>query len=208
MNKKLIKSIVSVTCGLGVATSIPFVATSCGCSSVSPDKINPLPDTVYKYDATNNKKLLGFTDEFLVNQNKYKQYNTMLISTNVNDIAQEAFHGKIPLFITKIIFPAEMPEEIATGYGVFYNNSSITSIVLPGNLKTTYMGLFEDCSNLSSITWDAWDCSSFDGCFRGVAATGTVKVTNPIDSDYDSAALLTILKQSGELPSGWQVAED
>ncbi len=33
MNKKLIKVITSIACGLGVATSIPFATTSCGCSS-------------------------------------------------------------------------------------------------------------------------------------------------------------------------------
>lgn len=29
MNKKLIKTIVSITCGLGIATAIPIIATSC-----------------------------------------------------------------------------------------------------------------------------------------------------------------------------------
>ncbi len=161
MNKKLIKTLSVIACGLGVTLSIPFAATSCGSSSVSPDKNKWLPDTVYEYGGTDNKSLLGFTDEFLVNQNKYKQYNTMLISTNVNDIVQDAFNGKIPPFITNIIFPAEMPEEINTTYGVFAHNPSITSVVLPGNLKNTYQGIFCGCSNLSSITWDAWDCSSF-----------------------------------------------
>lgn len=33
MNKKLIKIITSIACGLGVATSIPFIASSCGSSS-------------------------------------------------------------------------------------------------------------------------------------------------------------------------------
>lgn len=33
MNKKLIKMIASIACGLGVATSIPFAVASCGSSS-------------------------------------------------------------------------------------------------------------------------------------------------------------------------------
>ncbi len=33
MNKKLIKTIVSITCGLGIVTTIPFIASSCGFSS-------------------------------------------------------------------------------------------------------------------------------------------------------------------------------
>lgn len=35
MNKKLIKSILSVACGLGISTSIPFLSTSCGSNSSS-----------------------------------------------------------------------------------------------------------------------------------------------------------------------------
>ncbi len=40
MNKKLIKTIASITCGLGIVASIPFAITSCGSSS-SEEKINP-----------------------------------------------------------------------------------------------------------------------------------------------------------------------
>lgn len=36
MTKKIIKSILSITCGLGVVTAIPFVSTSCGSSSKKP----------------------------------------------------------------------------------------------------------------------------------------------------------------------------
>lgn len=33
MNKKLIKTIASITCGLGITATIPFIASSCGSSS-------------------------------------------------------------------------------------------------------------------------------------------------------------------------------
>ncbi len=196
MKNKLLKTIASITCGLGIILSIPFAATSCGCS-VKKDK--PLPEEVYKItDKYSRTTLEGFTDEFIENQNDYKDYNTMQIPININNIIVDAFNGKIPPFITKIIFPPEMKDEIYTDYGIFAGNHSITSVVLPGNLKSTTQGIFNDCSNLTSITWDAWNCAYFDfNGFLGVAAKGIVKVTNPIDDEHDSAALLTVLKQKG-----------
>ncbi len=37
MNKKMIKTIVSITCGLGIICSVPFISTSCGSSEKIPE---------------------------------------------------------------------------------------------------------------------------------------------------------------------------
>ncbi len=58
MNKKLLKLIVCIAAGVGIASSIPFTTTSCGCSSSEDDDLNnPLPDEVYDLDGTH---LRGF----------------------------------------------------------------------------------------------------------------------------------------------------
>ncbi|MDE6477369.1 MAG: hypothetical protein K2L48_04255 [Mycoplasmoidaceae bacterium] len=53
MNKKLIKTIGAITCGLGIISSIPFAAISCGCSA---KKDKPLPESVYKIDQVGQEK--------------------------------------------------------------------------------------------------------------------------------------------------------
>lgn len=206
LNKKLLKLItlsssITATLAVGMGGIVYSLQEANGTI--------PLPDEVYKitdkYSYT--AALEGFTQEFLDNQDNYKNCNTMLIPINIDYIDEDAFNGMIPSFITKIIFPAEMKNDISTGYGIFCDNPSIKSVVLPGNLKYTTQGIFMNCSNLTSIVWDAWNCTSFDfNGFLGVAAKGTVKVTNPIDAEHDSAALLDKLKQKGGLPEGWTVA--
>ena len=58
MNKKLLKSIVCIAAGVGIATSIPFTTTSCGFSSQDDDvSMNPLPIEVYNIQ---NNVLKGF----------------------------------------------------------------------------------------------------------------------------------------------------
>lgn len=58
LNKKLLKSIVCIATGVGIAASIPFTTTSCTFSSQDDDvSINPLP--IYVYNIQNNV-LKGF----------------------------------------------------------------------------------------------------------------------------------------------------
>ncbi len=141
MNKKLLKSIVCVAAGVGIASSIPFAVTSCGCSQ---EKINPLPDTVYKYDETDPKKLVGFTNEFLANQTAYDMYNAIEIPARVTEIANNAFYDNststIPPFITKLTF-AEGSVCSTIGNTAFGYCSSLTSVTLPDSLTTMDMQL-------------------------------------------------------------------
>ena len=94
MNKKLLKSIICAASGVGVATSIPFAATSCGCSSKD-DVIPPnaLPYEVYEIDA--NNVLIGFTEEFLANPSAYDMCDTMQIPSRVISVADRAFTKKM-----------------------------------------------------------------------------------------------------------------
>ncbi len=52
MNKKLIKTIVSITCGLGIATTIPFAISSCSSNDTPTDKVE------IKYNGTEESKNL------------------------------------------------------------------------------------------------------------------------------------------------------
>ena len=259
MNKKLIKMIASIACGLGVATSIPFAATSCGCSSkddVIP--LNALPYEVYEVDQRN--VLLGFTDEFLANPTAYDMCNIMQIPARVTSIDHSAFEkdlvSLIPSFIKNLIF-ANGSNCSTIGQLSFAYNSSLTSIDLsncnnlvdiypaafshctaitsinllncvklrlisslcfsdcssltsasfPSNLSTIGSAAFSNCSNFNSIIWNEWRGGTSIGsdAFSGISSTGVVKVTNPIDAEHDSAALLASLKTftSGFPSTGW-----
>ncbi len=46
MNKKLIKTITSVACGLGIISSIPFFGTSCSEDGSTIESINSVSDLV------------------------------------------------------------------------------------------------------------------------------------------------------------------
>ncbi len=93
----------------------------------------------------------------------------------------------------------------------FENCSSLTSISFPKNLEKIEYEAFSGCPNLSSITWDAWNGNAAlqISSFMHVCQTGgTVTVTNQIDSEHDSAALLAYLKANCGLPDNWRVAEE
>mgnify|MGYP006919851586 CR=1 FL=1 len=90
MNKKLIKAIVSVACGLGIAASIPFTVASCGSSSegdVIPS--NALHYEVYEIDETTNV-LKGFKEDIDLNQYK-DTCDTMQIPSKITMIETWAF---------------------------------------------------------------------------------------------------------------------
>ncbi len=136
-NKKLLKTILCITSGIGFATSIPFMTTACACGSSS-TKTNILPDDVYKYDPNDSAILTGFTDEFLANPNAYKQYNTMEIPASVTSISESAFYNQltlqtdIPLFIKNLIF-ADGSNCSSIGQAAFALCSSIKDIKIDNN---------------------------------------------------------------------------
>ena len=203
MNKKLLKSIVCIAAGVGIASSIPFTTTSCGCSSSQDDDVsmNPLPEEVYDHDGAN---LNGFKSE--IDWTKYNMYNTIQIPDSITNIDASAFSdNKVPVFIKHLII-AEKSKLSRINPSAFKNCSALTSISFKCNLSTITTAAFMNCSNLSSITWDAWNGTTYFNTtsFANVSSKGTVKVTNPIDS-YNSAALLAYLKTKG-LPDGWTIA--
>ena len=89
----------------------------------------------------------------------------------------------------------------------FSGCSSLTSASFPSSLSTIGSTAFLNCSNFNSIIWNKWrgGTSIGSGAFSGISSTGVVKVTNPIDAEHDSAALLASLKTftSGFPSTGW-----
>ena len=161
-NKKLLKTILWVTSGIGFAASIPFITTSCGSSSV---KLNPLPYEVYKYDSNDSTILTGFTDEFLADTSKYSQYDTIEIPKNVTSIVNNAFYNDseknsiIPSFIKNLTFASE--SEIETiGKEVFSKWQSLTRVYFPESLKSIVDSSFENCTQLNLV--DLSKCTNLE----------------------------------------------
>ncbi len=91
---------------------------------------------------------------------------------------------------------------------VFGNCHELTSITFPSSLTSINSSAFLDTSNLSSITWNAWQGGTTLGSnsFSGVCPTGgTVTVTDPIDDQHDSDQLLSYLLSNGGLPQTWVI---
>ncbi len=197
MNKKLLKSIVCIASGVGVATSIPFTVSSCGESS---EKINALPESVYKINQSTHD-LEGFKPGISLSIYDGK-CDTMLIPDEVTSITAGAFRDNVvPPFINKIVFSKNSKCNTING-SAFKNCSSITSVTLSGALYV-HPSIFEDCSNLSSITWNACVVTSVaSSSFKNISQSGTIKVTNPVNG-FNSEALLRYLKANAGLPNNW-----
>lgn len=230
MNKKLLKSIICVASSVGVVTSIPFAATSCGTTYVG-----ILPDNVYDIDKTTNI-LEGFTESFLSNPNPYKLCNTMQIPASVKSIANSAFSSSknIPSFITNLTF-AENSNCSSIGIEAFnvfsslisinfsnaiklstidqycfFGCSSLTSVSFPSSLKTIDFGCFGNCSALNNIIWNLPDdyqtsITFGENAFLGISNSGTVTSLN---EKITSKQLLSWIKQKGNFPAsdGWKAA--
>lgn len=231
MNKKLLKSIVCIASGVGVATSIPFTVSSCGSSSEDVIPSNALPYGVYEIT---NGILSGFKPGINLSVYDDGKCDTMLIPDEVTVVENSAFLRKIPPFISKLVF-SEKSKLTRINYCAFMESSSLTcvdlsncnnlkflasqvfescsaltSVILPNISSTiTITGwLFENCSKLNNIKWNSWkgpEKTDIQGnMFQGVASTGTVTVINPIDETHNSAALLAFLQTKGGLPTtGW-----
>ena len=174
MNKKLIKTIASITFGLGIAASIPFISTSCK------QKSTALPKEVYHI--TSEGVLTGFETEFLNNMDKYSNCNTMLIPDEVTAISDGAFlseDNQFPTYITNLAF-SESSKITSIGESAFCycfslvsvdlsqcahlktlgdyafdECESITFVSLPSSLTSISFGAFAYCSKLTSINFPA-----------------------------------------------------
>ncbi len=202
-NKKLLKTVLCVTSGIGFATSIPFMTTACGSSST---KTSILPDEIYDIDQTG--VLNGFKSGINLDEYNDGICDTMQIPASVTSIADSAFENKIPSFIKNLTF-ASGSNCSSIEYGGFDENNSLTSVTFPSSLTLINTCAFSFCSNLSSITWNAWqDGTTIDEYvgFNHISSTGTVLVINPVDSNHNSEKLLEYLKQNVHLPETWRIA--
>ncbi len=177
-NKKLLKTVLCIASGIGFATSIPFLTTSCGSSSI---KLNPLPEEVYDIDS--NGILNSFTADFLTNPNAYSKYNTMKIPARVTGIFEWAFDGDIPDFVKNLHF-AKGSNCSSIGDGAFNNCSSLTTVDLSNcaNLSSIGSDAFLDCTSLTSI--DLSKCTNLSSISTsGFQECNSIKDIK-IDNDY------------------------
>lgn len=142
MNKKLIKTIASITCGLGIVGLISITSTSCNNHSWPK---NAIPK---EYLNISNGTLYGFKDTFIPTDHA-NDYDTLLIPKDVITINRGAFDfdsdTALPLFVRNIMF--EDNSKINTIQDFAFNFGSYTpdKIVLPEGL--TQMGCFYAYNN-------------------------------------------------------------
>ncbi len=86
----------------------------------------------------------------------------MQIPASLTSIGINAFYdyhdssSTIPSFITRLTFE-ENSNCSWIDHCAFYGCSSLTSVSFPSSLTTIGYEAFNNCLNLSSIRWDAWN---------------------------------------------------
>ncbi len=184
-NKKLLKTVLCITSGIGFATSIPFIATSCGSSSV---KLNPLPDEVYDIE---NNVLKGFKSD--IDLSKYRRIcDTMEIPASVIGIDHYAFFDgektKIPSYVKNLTF-ADGSNCSSIGEFAFSDCFSITSTSLPNSLELIADSAFCECAAFTSI--DLSNCTKLSSigyqAFYRCASLTSVTFPNSLNSIGDFA---------------------
>ncbi len=149
MNKKLIKTIASITCGLGVVATIPAMSTSCNCSSWIK---NAIPK---KYLDISDGVLKGFKNTFVADEHINDGYDTLLIPKDVVTIAAHAFDSDeessivIPTYIANIIFENNSKINNIESYAFNFAGFSPDKITFPEGL--TQLGSMYNMSWGNSI---------------------------------------------------------
>ncbi len=181
-NKKLLKTVLCITSGIGFATSIPFTTTACGSSKPIPVDKKILPYEVYDINETTGV-LNGFKSGIDLSQ--YDGIcDTMQIPASVTSIGDNAFNNKIPSFIKNLTF-ADGSNCSSINSVSFYDALQLTSVTFPSSLEKIDAGSFGNCRSLNYIAWDLpvqyenninIDTNAFDEYF--LPKKGTVKSLN------------------------------
>lgn len=168
MNKKLIKTLASVACGLCVASSIPFAGTSCKTSEAWPD--NAIPKKYLEIDSEGT--LIGFKSDF---PEDYSSYDTLLIPKEVITIDVSSFKNKPlnsnvkflafekesklnKLVLNRIVFANIIDINISNcinlyeiSDGQFLSMSLLQKVSLPRTIQKIYANAFKYCTSLKLV---------------------------------------------------------
>ncbi len=147
MNKKLIKTITSITCGLGIVGLISITSTSCNNHSWPK---NAIPK---EYLNISDGTLYGLKDTFNPTEHA-NDYDTLLIPKDVITIAKSAFDFEagtaLPVFIRNIMFEDDSKINSIQDYAFNFASSAPDKIVLPEGL--THMGsIYSYAAGMSTI---------------------------------------------------------
>ncbi len=190
MNKKLIKTIASVTCGLGIVSAIPFISTSC-CKDkkdgipdpVPADRVD-YPHEIFKVDTDGN--CTGFKDDFDATSNEYAKCNTLYFSKDIKSFSEYAFDGakisraKLDQKMTNIIFAEDSEVETLPMMSFFGLDASIINYLeLPKSIKFCDYYAFNlnwnanhpITINFKCNTGGDWSYMAFNGRFSDTKTT-------------------------------------
>ncbi|MDE6476679.1 MAG: leucine-rich repeat domain-containing protein [Mycoplasmoidaceae bacterium] len=135
---------------------------------------NILPDSVYNIQGN---ELIGFSQEFINRQDYYSQFNTIKLPERVFTIKDEAFDGKLPNFIKKIIFDEHLQH---VGNKAFQNNTFINTVESTGSkfdFSYDVGATFQGCTSLTLVDFSNSEIDNGfpTDCFNGCEALLEVK---------------------------------
>lgn len=162
----LIKLFSSLTTGIAVITSIPFLQTSCSCSSSKKEKWVPyIKDEIYNWDTQISTKIATLTNEAKANISEYisDEYNCLAIPNSATEIAGAVFFDNrtntsyIPSNIKYISLGDPNKEDASKCTNIAaYNFQNVENLISVDfskavNLNSLGASLFKGCSKLESI---------------------------------------------------------
>ena len=158
MNKKLIKTLASVACGLGVVSSIPFIASSCNKNNddVIPDsgKIITTSDDYNwiqkEQDGVTKNIIAGFSNSGLKKLETYKDSDVKQIEIyQRTDKDVEALNNiaNLPSWITEVIIPEKI--QICSSY---YGSDAYAPIFPSHIQKLTFKSSLVQIEGASTAT--------------------------------------------------------
>ncbi len=130
-------------------------------------------DSVYE---ENDSELVGVSDGIEFTQNGY----IFRFESGIPYIKKYNGSSSYVTLPTKVTYQGLSYNVIKVGSGAFKNNTSLTSLVIPKQIKQLGFGVFENCTRLQSIRIQG-DVESSDQCFRN---SGTA--TNMLELIYEN----------------------
>lgn len=217
MNKKIIKILGIITCGLGGGLSVSSLSTSCSKSSTSPlpSDLVYLPENVTQsiFNYTPTGALRGFVDNCAQIINQYPKANTIKIPESINgvkitSIAQSGMGGSTDIGnINTLIIPSTISE--CAEYACL-ENSHISRIIFESEFTQISSGMGNPTQNIVQYIYypansiEQIKLSLSESCFHSYGANAPDNNKWVISTGkMSSAELCEILKQDYGLPSAF-----
>lgn len=148
-----------------------------GCTSLQEITLPPAKTTIVDdafYNCT-SLQAFDFANITSVGSSSFSNCQNCVFSNigHLTAIGHEAFKA------CKKLTSVEIPAGVSLGYGAFSENNQLRSVVFKGDFTVNSLGcLFQDCTSLTSVTFEQPVSVLPMGCFSKCRALGSIDLSN------------------------------